>query len=152
MIRQATWLDAYAVSLMWGKMIEEITTRLAMRKEASNIKNFFLRLLVKMEAPDWRVLVAEEPDGTLMGFIMGYVHFPLYHDCHRIGTCEALYVVPESRGQKLHQTLIDELITWAKKNEATEFEFLTSYDPKMIRFYDDLGYEPVQVVLRQKEV
>ena len=149
-IRIATWLDAQNITVLWGKMYLEILTRPAMRLEYANLKNFFLKLLVRMDSPEWHVIVAED-DGEIVGFMMSLLQWPPYNPCHIIGFIEALYLEPEYRGNGLYKELLKEGTEWGEKNKMKEIEFVSPYDPVKIEFYNRMGFEPVQVVYRQKE-
>lgn len=150
MIRKAVWTDAMHITLMWAKMHHEITDRKALLAENSDGKELFKQVLSRVDDPNWIILVAEE-EGVI-GFIMSKIHWPLYSKVHIIGSCEALYVEEEFRGNGVFNSLINESRNIAEDMGAREFEFICSYDKKYVDFYDKLGYEPVQIVLRQKEV
>ena len=149
-IRIATWLDAQRIAVLWGKMYLEILTRPAMLLEYANLKNFFLKLLVRMDSPEWHVIVAED-DGEIIGFMMSLIQWPPYNPCHVIAFTEALYVEPDYRDNGLYKKLIQESMEWGKKNKVQEKEFVSPYNQVMIDFYDRMGFAPVQVVYRQKE-
>lgn len=149
-IRQATWIDSLQLTAMWAKMHLEITTRPAMLKENSDVSVLFSTLAERLKDPNWVILIAEE-DGTAIGFVMGKVHWPLYSQCHIMGTCEAIYIVPEHRGSGAYKELMNEGIKLFKEKGVVEIEFYCRPEKKVLDFYDHLGYEPVQVVLRQKE-
>ena len=136
---------------MWVMMHKEITERQALLDENSDVKNLFVQVLYRVEDPNWVVLIAEK-EGKTVGFIMGFVHWPQYSKCHVIGTVEALYMNEDHRGNGEYKQLINEIEKIGKEKGVKEHEFTCAYNSKMIRFYENLGYEPVQVVLRQKGV
>jgi GNAT superfamily N-acetyltransferase len=150
-IRKATVWDAQKIAEMWKDMHEEINKREDIKKEHGDIKTAFLRFIIKIESLDWNVLVAEQ-DGDILGFISGFVHYPEYSQVHILGTCENLYVAPWCRGRGIHKNLVDELRAWGESKKATQFEFGGTFSERAIKFWDKLGYEPVQVFFRQKEV
>jgi GNAT superfamily N-acetyltransferase len=150
LIRSSTFLDSLNITAMWMKMHLEITKREALLKENSNVKNLFNQVVTRLDDPNWIILIAEE-EGKIAGFTMGKVHWPLYSQCHIVGTCETLYVYPEYRGKRVHKLLIDKLREIGTEKGAIEFEFYCMNDKRVLDLYDKLGYEPVQVVLRQKE-
>ena len=149
-IRPATWLDSMNITAMWMKMYLEIIKREAMLKEVSNVKNLFNQVVTRLDDPNWIILIAEE-EGKIAGFIMGKVHWPLYSQCHIIGTCETLYVYPEYRGKGIYKQLIEEGRKIMVEKGVVDIEFICVNDKRVLDLYDKLGYEPVKVVLRQKE-
>jgi len=149
--RSATWRDAERLTAMWTDMHVEICTREDLRLEMSNEKNFFYKLLVRLESPNWLIRVAEA-DSAIVGFVMGELHWPEYNDCYLLGRVHLLYVVPLMRGKGIHTELLRFGEAWAKERKADDIEFISMYEPKMIRFYELLGFEPVQVMYRRKGV
>jgi GNAT superfamily N-acetyltransferase len=121
-----------------------------MLQENSDTSILFNTLITRLSDPNWGILIAEY-EGKIAGFIMGKVHWPMYSQCHIMGTCETLYVYPEYRGKRVHKQLLTEGVKLFKEKGAVEFEFICLNDERMLRLYDHLGCEPVQVVLRQKQ-
>lgn len=148
--RKATVWDTGKICILWAKMHVEVDTFPAIKKEYADLKSFFLKLAYRIESKDWFVYIAEE-DKKIAGFIMSYVHWPLYNQCHIVGTCEALYVEPEYRGQNIYKQLINDSIEWAEKNEAKEIEFFGVFDKQMITFWDRYGFQPVQIIYRRRK-
>ena len=148
--RDATVWDATEITRLWGLMHLEIDKRPSVRKEYADLKTFFINLIVRIEHPDWIVLVAEE-EKRIIGFIMGVVHWPEYNHCHKVGTCEALYVEQDYRHNGIHDILIAKIIEKGNERKVFEYEFIGTYEPTLIKFWDKLGFEPVQIIYRQKE-
>ncbi len=148
--RRAMIWDATALTVLWERLHTEAITRTSMRKEYANAKNIFLILIFRLESPDWDIFVAED-DGVIIGFIMGNIHYPTYNPCHLVATGDAFYIEPKYRGQGIHKKLFDNMLQCAAEKGVEEIEFLGCYTPRMIKFYDSMGYVPVQVIYRKKE-
>lgn len=148
--RNATIWEAEEITNLWIRMHDEIDKHPAIREEYNDPENLFIHMVTRIKHTNWIVMVAVA-DENIVGFIMGFLRWPDYNPCHMIGTCEALYVVPEYRHDGIHKGLMEASIADAKGKNVTQFEFIGSYDPGLIRFWDKLGFEPVQIVYRQKE-
>lgn len=148
--RRATIWDAESITKLWDSMHDEVDINEAIREEYSNTESMFIHMITRVKLDNWVVLVAEK-DKEIVGFIMGLVRYPDYNQCHIIGTCEAMYVKPEHRKQGIHNELIDTIIAEARKKGATQFELIGTYASHLIKFWDNLGFEPVQTIYRYKE-
>jgi len=152
LIRPATYEDSFAILSLWEAMYKEMKLRPSMRLEYTNPKNVFHKIVVRIEQQEWRVIVAEDA-GELVGFMMSFLRWPAYNPCHKIGFAEALYVHPAYRGSSIYKDLINDSIKHHEKDDMMkEMEFMSVYDDRMIQFYARLGFEPVQVIYRKKEV
>lgn len=148
--RKATLWDTKKITDLWLRMHEETDKHPAIIKEYNDAESFFLNIVTRTKLPEWIIIVAELDD-NIVGFIMGVVHLPAYSSCHLICTCEALYVKPEHRHTGIYKELIERGIAEAKAQNAHQYEFIGSYEPHMMDFWAKHGYEPVQIVYRQKE-
>lgn len=148
--RRATIWDAEIITKLWDSMHDEVDVNKAIREEYNNTESMFIHMVTRIKLDNWVVLVAED-DGKVVGFIMGFVRYPDYNPCHIIGTCEAMYVAPEYRHKGVHAELTDTIIEEARKKGATQFELIGTYSPSLIKFWDHMGFEPVQTVYRYKE-
>lgn len=156
LIRPATWRDAERITDLFGKMHKEIDLTPALREENHNPENVFINIITRIKLPSWHIVVAEDNDATgdvykrVVGFMMSELRWPRYNPCYLIGSVEALYVEPEYRGQGLYVRLVENSVAWGKANNMKEVEFVSSYEPRIMSFYDKLGYVPVQVGYRAK--
>ena len=162
LIRPATWRDTERITDLFGKMCDEIAPTPAIREEYNSPENIFLNIAARIKLPAWHIVVIEnvprihetDPYGVnkkIIGFMMSELRWPRYNNCHVIGAVEALYVVPAHRGNGLYARMIEDSVVWGAKNNVREIEFVSSYEPHIMNFYDKLGYRPVQVVYRKKE-
>jgi GNAT superfamily N-acetyltransferase len=150
-IRPATVWDADKIANLWYAMNQEIFKNNAILEENSNKENLFLNVITRTKLPDWCILIVEE-EQEIQAFMMANIYYPKYNNCYILGIVEALYVKPEYRGNGLFKKLIDKMFAWGESKNVTHVEFLSTYDDRMIKLYDRLGYEPVQITYRKKEV
>lgn len=155
LIRPATWHDAERITDLFGKMHDEIDLTPALREENRHPENVFINIVTRIKLPNWHIVVAED-DGKIIGFMMSEIHWPRYNPCYLIGSVEALYVEPECRGSALlgspiYARMLEDSAAWGKANNVREVEFVSSYEPRIMSFYDKLGYVPVQVGYRAKK-
>lgn len=148
--RRATIWDAESITKLWDKMHDETDVNEALREEYNNKESMFIHMVTRIKLDNWVVIVVED-EGKIAGFIMGFVRQPDYNPCHIIGTCEAMYVVPEYRHNGIHKELTNRIINVARTKGATQFELIGTYSPSLIKFWDHMGFEPVQIVYRYKE-
>ncbi len=149
LIRPATWRDAERITDLFGKMHDEIDLTPALREENNSPENVFINIIARIKLPSWHIVVAEE-EGKIIGFMMSELRWPRYNACYLIGSVEALYVEPEYRGRGVYVGMIENSVVWGKANNMKEVEFVSSYEPRIMSFYDKLGYAPVQVGYRAK--
>lgn len=147
-IRKATVWDAQRISELWALMMHEIEilNRVADEKER---EKFFLHLLIRIKGDNGFILVAVD-NGEIIGFLDGYTHYYEYGTSDLIGTCESVYLKPEHRSKGIAKKLIDEAIEFAKDKYVKEMEFLTKYDPKIIKAWERKGYVPAQITYIKK--
>lgn len=87
----------------------------------------------------------------MMGFMAGWTHLADYTAAYPVTTVEALYLYPEARGTGAYKKLFEQMKEATDARGSKEVEFKSMYDPRIMKFYDKLGYMPVQVVYRKKE-
>lgn len=144
----AVW-DAPSISNLWVKLMEEVNIPGRVADEVEK-ERFFLDLVIKIKREDSSIVIAVE-DGNIVGFASCYLHYYSHGTSNLIGTCDNIYIEKEYRGGSLMDDMLDMLMTFAKSYGVMEFEFLTIYDPSLIKVWTRKGYTPVQVTY-MKEV
>jgi len=148
--RKAVWTDAMEITDLWDAMHREIDTLPSIRKEHENKKSLFLNIVTRIELPDWIIQVIEE-EGKLVGFVMGRVQLPNYSDCHYLGFCEALYVLPEHRHTGIYKELLEAAMKVGREKKAEYFDFVGPYDMKLVSFWAKMDFEPIYIIYRRAE-
>ena len=94
------------------------------------------------------ILVAEEPEGRLVGFCELSVR-AYAEDCHtdQVGYLEGWYVVPERRGQGVGRALVLASEAWARARGCSEFASDAEADNAgSIAAHKALGFEDVGLI------
>ena len=148
-VRIATVWDAYTITSLWAKMMDEIKVP---GKVADKVEQerFLINILAMIKKDNSSVVVAVEGN-AVVGFASCFLHYYDHGTSKLIGTCDNLYIEPFYRGGKLMDKMLDMLMTFAKSLKVKEFEFLTVYDPALIKIWTRKGYTPIQVTY-MKEV
>lgn len=144
MIRKATIYDIFAIADMWQLMQKEMDLPFKHYDDIEKEK-FLVSLIPKIYSPDRVILVAEMYD-KVVGFVMGYAHYPAYGTSSLTGTCEHFYIYPEYRNKGIANKLLDILQMHGKNMGCNEIELITKYDPKLIEVYKRKGYTPSEIV------
>lgn len=77
----------------------------------------------------------------ILGFLSFQIHHYLHHN-HDTGEIVELVVLPESRGQKIGQQLLQAIESLAKELHLEQIELSTStYRKQAHHFYEQNGYE-----------
>lgn len=97
--------------------------------------------------------VAEAPDGSLAGFIVGTETTPeSYRRPMRLAEAECLFIDPNHRGQGLGEALMQAFEDWARAQGIQRLGLTVSARNQRARsFYERLGYADYDVVL-EKEI
>lgn len=143
-IRQATVWDAYAIVDMWEEEVSELKIKFMVCNEEEK-QRFFISLIKKLQNCLYKILVAECKN-KIIGFVMGNVRSDEYGNPNRIGLCEHIYLKPEYRNNYTFKKMLTKLMAYSKIIGIQQVQFYTKYDKKIIKFYERLGYEPVQVL------
>ena len=141
--RIATVWDAQTITGLWAKLMNEVQVH-GRYANAIERGKFFISILTKIKQENSLVVVSEVDD-KIVGFASGYMHYYEYGTSSLIGTCDNIYIEKEYRGNEAMDNMLDMLITYAKSYGVKELEFLTVYDPRLIKFWGRKGFTPVQV-------
>jgi GNAT superfamily N-acetyltransferase len=142
-IRQATVWDARDITKLWVKFMKE--TQPVNRKFGIKEQEvFYLQLLVNIKKDFHCVVVAVDKE-KIIGFITAYVHYYRMAGNLRIGTCNNLYVEKKYRGQDVAGQLLSWATNYGKSYKIKEMEFVTNYEPRLIKIWGRKGYKPSQV-------
>ncbi len=147
--RIATVWDANRISELWVKLMDEVSI-LGRTSNDIERERFFIDILTKIKGESSSVIVATEGD-NIIGFASCYLHYYSHGTSNLIGTCDNIYIEKEHRGDGLMDEMLGMLMTFAKSYKVKEFEFLTIYNPSLIKVWTRKGYTPVQVTY-MKEV
>jgi len=146
LIREADIHDLLPVTLLWAKMTEEVFDNFV-KIDKTELDKFSFSMADRLRAPHVFTRVAEDK-GKIIGFIHGYQQERPYGKPDKIGFCEALYVESKYRNKEVTKKLIESFITWAEKNELS-IEFLTKYDPNLLKFWAKIKAIPYCIVFRR---
>lgn len=148
-IREANVWDAYRITELWSKMQEEIKP---INREYSIREQeiFLLSLFVKIKN-GWHSVVVAERDGTIIGFITTSLRYYELAPDRLVGVCDNLYILPEHRGGKTSDRLLEYVINYGKSYKMKEMEFITVYDERLVKIWQRKGFRPAQVTY-MKEV
>ncbi len=148
-IRRATIWDAQKIVEMWALMQDEVDLH---NRRADDIQKerFYVALVVKLYRKENVVLVAEDRN-KIVGFIMGHSYYVEYGMSELIGMCDHLYVYPEYRGKCVMTDLVAQLLSDGKTMGMKLCEFITVYDPRLVKIWERKRFVPTQIVY-SKEV
>lgn len=148
--KNATVWDAVRIIPLWIKMRQEIAIEgLTIGSGESDPERFFLELIVRTKLPEFVIQVAEI-EGKIVGFVISHTYSPKYSDNKIIGSCLSVYVEPEHRNKGIAEHLIKSSIEIGKRMGIKEAEFITAYNPDLIKKWLTRGYIPVQVTWRKE--
>lgn len=144
-IRKATLMDIVDIVSLWKAMNKELPL---LNMKNSDEEIFFVNLIQYIKTGI--VLVAEEDDGKIVGFMNGRILIEDYSKTQKYGFCEHLYVIPGYRDGNISDSLISIGEGLAKQSGASQIEFLCEDNPVIKRFYKSRGYKINQVVFRKE--
>jgi len=134
-VRSADIHDILPITLLWFNMIEETFERF-INIDKVELDKFSFAMADRLRAPH------------VFTRVHGYLQDRPYGKPEKIAFCECLYVDPKYRAKKINDQLIESFVTWAEKNEL-EIEFLTRYDPGLIKVWSKHKAEPYCIVFRR---
>jgi ribosomal protein S18 acetylase RimI-like enzyme len=101
-----------------------------------------------LSSPDALVLVAADPDGTIVGHLIGHFQPPSAMWISARAELISTYVSPSSRGQNIGGRLVEAFFAWGRQRGATRFH-VSAYaaNESAIRFYRRHGFAPLSLEL-----
>ena len=151
MIRAAKTADTAQIAQMIRAMCSEIENMGGHEVSSdedlwSNLPN---KVIEWLQATEQRLIVAESPQKSLVGFgdcrsyLLGAAFKPrkLLH----IGS---LYVTPNHRNRGLGKSLIDAMLDWAKEQGCEACELNVHINNPAARFYEKLGFDRFQTQMK----
>lgn len=145
-LRPADIHDILPLSLMWTRMTQEIFPDFV-EIDKTELDRFAFSMADRLRIPHVFTQVAQV-DGRAIGFIHGYIQTRPYGRPDKIAFCECLYIEPEWRGKNIKTALVNSFIAWGEAQEAA-IEFVTRYDPDLVKIWERSGCKPYGIVLRR---
>jgi predicted N-acetyltransferase YhbS len=92
-------------------------------------------------------LVAEEKDGTIVGFVMGELYMGEYGIFQEAATLDTIGVAPDYQHKGIGKQLIDEFIDHLKKVGVKKITTLIDWNySTMIRFFSSNKFSPSKTI------
>ena len=93
-------------------------------------------------------LVAEEEDGTVVGFVMGELYMGEYGISQEGATLDSIGVDPQSRHKGIGKQLINEFIDHLRDLDVQKINTLVDRnDPKLMHFFSANQFSPSQTII-----
>lgn len=139
----ATVWDAQKITELWTKATQELKHNSWFDPEL-----FFIKCLTWIKKPNCAVVVVKDND-KIIGFISGTAELVEYAKEIMV-YCSHVYIEPEYRGMDILEKLVFEITQRLKPFNYKASEFITAYDPILIRFWEKMGYAPARIVFRKE--
>jgi len=98
-------------------------------------------------------LVAEEEDGTVVGFIMGELYIGEYGISEERATVDTIGVDPDHQRKRIGEKLIDEFVDHVKRLGVTKVNTLVEWDDgKLVPFFSANRFRPSKIINLEREV
>ena len=92
-------------------------------------------------------LVAENTDGTVVGFVMGEIYMGEYGILQEVATLDTIGVDPDHRHQGIGERLINEFIDHLKSLGVQKISTLVNWnDSTLIHFFSANRFSPSQTI------
>jgi len=92
-------------------------------------------------------LVAEEEDGTLVGFVMGEIYMGEYGIFHEEATLDTIGVDPDYQHKGIGEQLINEFVEHLRKVGVRKLNTLVDWnDSKLIHFFSANQFSPSKTI------
>ena len=92
-------------------------------------------------------LVAEEQDGTLVGFVMGEIYMGEYGIFQEEATLDTIAVDPDSQHKGIGEQLIDEFVDHLRNLGVKKINTLVDWnDSKLIHFFSANRFSPSKTI------
>lgn len=92
-------------------------------------------------------LVAEEEDGTLVGFVMGEIYMGEYGIFHEEATLDTIGVDPDYQHKGIGEQLINEFVKHLRKVGVRKLNTLVDWnDSKLIHFFSANQFSPSKTI------
>jgi ribosomal protein S18 acetylase RimI-like enzyme len=93
-------------------------------------------------------LVAEDENGTVVGFIMGELYIGQFGISNEGAVVDTVGVDPDFQRQGIGEKLMDEFITHLKALEVRKINTLVNKsDTQMMRYFNDNRFQPSEAVI-----
>lgn len=101
-------------------------------------------------ASDQSFTAVVEVDGTIIGYLVGYLRQPHSVRPVRIAELESMFVIPSERNSGLGQQLVEAFLSWSRERNAQRVS-VTAFasNAGAIRFYQRCGFEPHNLTLER---
>ncbi|MEU2393195.1 GNAT family N-acetyltransferase [Streptomyces sp. NPDC007369] len=123
------------------RLVELVHEHIAYEKSAPRPPGLAARLGPRLFAEDARawVLLAEDPDGRVVGYAACSAEFTFWDARHYLHM-DCLYLAEEARGHGLGAALMEGVAALARERGLEEVQWQTpDWNEGAIRFYDRLG-------------
>jgi GNAT superfamily N-acetyltransferase len=147
--RKATVWDLYDIVDMWRKMAVEVNLPY-IQGGVDESEKFLLAVALAIKLDHHLVMVAEDDDNELLGFVKARIERPDYGTPETVGWGEAIYVLPEHR-DGLGFELVDRCEEWFRSKNVGYIILETKHDEGLEKVWSRKGFKPCQT-LHMKEV
>src|SRR3990167_10886113 len=131
-IRRATIYDLFEIGAMWEDMEEEVYGVLL-----GELEKFLASLTIKLYRPDYFVLLAEDNEGRIAGFLLFHFEYLEYSN-EQIAFGEHFFIKPDYRGSECMKELLSEAYNICRKFDIKRIRLISI--PKLERFWTFHGY------------
>ena len=145
-LRPADIHDILPITLMWAKMIEEVSDKF-IELDKTELDKFSFALADSLRITDVFINVAEEKRKSI-GFIYGYKQYKPYGKPNNIAFGECLYVDPKYRGKGINTELLNSLFKWAKERDLV-VDMITKFDTDLAKVWERSGFKPYSILYRR---
>ena len=142
-IREGTEDDLDQVTTLWQALVHhhmELDPRLPSITADGTIR-WQERLAKSMEEPAFRLLVAEDNDREILGFITGFLRFgPDVFESHKIGKIADIFVAEQWRRRGIGMRLLAALTEWFRSEQVDSVEMsMVVRNPAAVSFWRSVG-------------
>lgn len=142
-IRLANKEDVQSVATLWLLLIEETYP-----EETPSVKEFFRQTFILMDHdPGYSMLVAENDDGSIIGFVDGMI----YDDPLTGLVCgrgRHMYVLPQYRSTAAGIMLFRAQEQYGLERGVRVMK--VNCIPSIVPLYEKLGYKPIEFLMSKK--
>ena len=98
-------------------------------------------------------LVAEDENGTVVGFLMGELYMGEYGIFHEVASLDTIGVDPDSQHKGIGEKLVDEFIDHLRQIGVQKVNTLVDWnDSKLIRFFSANQFSPSQTINLERSI
>ncbi|MFX1255599.1 MAG: GNAT family N-acetyltransferase [Promethearchaeota archaeon] len=97
------------------------------------------------DQPNHCILIAEDTDGKIVGYIHGSFHPWPMSPYQQYGSLNTIAVIPEAQGQGIGKKLVRALLKWFKNQNIQHISIHVDFRNRIaLKLYQDVGFRPYQ--------